>query len=173
MCFFSCVIFPTEWLCTLYCVERPDPPIEAVVTEVKSRSVSLKLVAGLDGGSLITRFIAQYKQRNEDWRLAKNFTLDFSTTNLIHGHQQQKQQQQHQDFILRDLRPSQTYIIRFFAVNDIGTSEPSKEIVIETLDEGTKIYRIPDKSISIKYFFIPLANSCFCILSQFSFLQIH
>ena len=82
--------------------------------------MSFKLAANRDGGSQITRFVAQYKYRNEEWSSGKNYTLEPS----------------HHDFLLGDLRPSQTYSIRFFAVNDIGVSDPSQEIVIETLDEG-------------------------------------
>jgi hypothetical protein len=92
-------------------------PQNVDVTDIESRTLKFSWdeVAGP-----VTYYLLQYREENTlHWQ---NATVNGDTLSVR----------------INSLQPSVTYSVRLFAVNELGSSEPSKLLTVSTLEEGKK-----------------------------------
>lgn len=111
-----------EMVIQLVVQEIPEAPKNVRVMDQLSRSIGLSWSTPYTGNSPITNYVVQYKPGDENWSSQPSKVVVAGTQTTT---------------TLQNLRPAQTYYIRILAENRLGLSEPSKEIQVSTLEEGT------------------------------------
>ncbi|XP_065220187.1 cell adhesion molecule Dscam2-like isoform X2 [Planococcus citri] len=95
--------------------ELPETPQNVEVTDIESRSLKLKWE---EVPGPLTSYLVQYHEENSDsW---KNMTVTSSSLSAR----------------LISLTPSTKYAIKVMAINELGSSDPSKTITVYTLEEA-------------------------------------
>ncbi|XP_074596687.1 cell adhesion molecule Dscam1-like [Brevipalpus obovatus] len=126
--------------------ETPDPPIDIRVMEVKSRSMKLTWNHPFNGNSGITKYHIFLREHNELISMygmqMRNFTVPASE----------------KSWIIKDLVPYTNYSICLTAVNEIGESDSSHVMRIQTDEEvpneppkHIKAYAISSKTIKVTW----------------------
>ncbi|KAM7292998.1 Down syndrome cell adhesion molecule-like protein 1 homolog [Ixodes scapularis] len=97
--------------------EPPDSPQEVKLLEYGSRHVKLSWVTPYSGNSPVVKYVLQYREDSESWHhKSMNISVPGSETSAE----------------IRGLHPVTLYVIRMFAVNSLGHSEPSTETHVRT-----------------------------------------
>lgn len=97
-------------------LEPPESPRDVNVLEAGSRWLRLNWTVDTNDN---THFIIQFRPMHENtWY---NFTISDSFNN----------------YQIENLLPNTLYLIKVIAVNEIGRSKPSIDIMAKTLQEGT------------------------------------
>ncbi|XP_023228378.1 Down syndrome cell adhesion molecule-like protein 1 homolog isoform X2 [Centruroides sculpturatus] len=100
-------------------VEPPSQPQELTIKSVWSRSVRLNWKHPYNGNSIIQKYIIRYKKEESTNPSDSEMKIDGSQTSII---------------ILR-LKPYTKYQFQIIAVNDVGSSKPSKLAETVTTEE--------------------------------------
>ncbi|XP_020502169.2 cell adhesion molecule Dscam1 isoform X1 [Labrus bergylta] len=95
---------------------RPNP-LKVETREVKERTVTVQWTPVFDGGRPITSYWIDLKHKQAPWDSAVRTAV--SNPDLT-------------QLTLVDLRPAKTYILRMFAINSMGISEPSNVLTVTT-----------------------------------------
>lgn len=95
---------------------RPNP-LKIEMREVKERTVTVRWTPVFDGGRPITAYKIDLKNKQASWDTAVR--TDMSNPELT-------------QVTLVDLRPSKTYNLRMFAINNVGMSESSNVLTVTT-----------------------------------------
>ncbi|XP_056148022.1 cell adhesion molecule DSCAM-like isoform X2 [Lampris incognitus] len=102
---------------TLTVVPALPHPLKVVEREVKERTITVRWFPGFDGGSPVTSYRVDLKDRFASWDgAATTAGISPALTQVT----------------LIDLRPAKPYNIRVFAINRVGTSEASNVLTITT-----------------------------------------
>ncbi|CAH2101989.1 unnamed protein product [Euphydryas editha] len=129
-----------ELLIYLAVQEFPEAPQGLVVIRREGRAAYLAWRRGYDGNARLRAYRLQYRvvgdaRRAADWTDAP--TRDISPDLLI---QRQESSEPESEVILEyrvdGLRPATAYALRLAAVNDIGDSEYSESVIVQTLEEA-------------------------------------
>ncbi|KAM6999911.1 cell adhesion molecule DSCAM-like [Tautogolabrus adspersus] len=102
---------------TLTVVAARPNPLKVETREVKERTVTVQWTPVFDGGSPITSYWIDLKYKQAPWDSAVRTVV--SNPDLT-------------QLTLVDLRPAKTYILRMFAINIMGISEPSNVLTVTT-----------------------------------------
>nr|XP_027200228.1 Down syndrome cell adhesion molecule-like protein Dscam2 isoform X2 [Dermatophagoides pteronyssinus] len=100
--------------------EPPDPPSDIKIIERDGRSIRIQWSTPYSGNSPLTHYIVQHKPESE--KLSShyyNLTLVASENSVS----------------LNGLQPVTTYQVRIIAINDLGQSEPSDVMFVQTDEE--------------------------------------
>ncbi|KAH7636186.1 mdscam3 [Dermatophagoides farinae] len=100
--------------------EPPDPPGDIKIIERDGRSIRIQWSTPYSGNSPLTHYIVQHKPESE--KLSShyyNLTL-VASENFV---------------TLNGLQPVTTYQVRIIAINDLGQSEPSDVMFVQTDEE--------------------------------------
>ncbi|CAH2233234.1 jg20123 [Pararge aegeria aegeria] len=129
-----------ELLIYLAVQEFPEAPRGLTVVRREGRAARLSWRRGYDGNARLRAYRLQYRvvgdaRRAADWTDAP--TRDLSPDLLI---QRQDSPEPDSEVILEyrvdGLRPATAYALRLAAVNDIGDSEYSESVIVQTLEEA-------------------------------------
>nr|XP_026487100.1 Down syndrome cell adhesion molecule-like protein Dscam2 [Vanessa tameamea] len=129
-----------ELLIYLAVQEFPEAPRGLIVVRREGRAARLAWRRGYDGNARLRAYRLQYRvvgdaRRAADWTDAP--TRDLSPDLLI---QRQEAVEPESEVILEyrvdGLRPATAYALRLAAVNDIGDSEYSESVIVQTLEEA-------------------------------------
>ncbi|KAM4733048.1 uncharacterized protein FYW61_008627 [Anableps anableps] len=92
-------------------------PIKVETREVRERTVTVHWTPPFNGGRPITAYKVDLKNKYVSWDSAKRIEVEHA--HLTH-------------VTLVDLRPAETYNLRMFAVNSVGLSEASNDLLFTT-----------------------------------------
>ncbi|XP_029918035.1 Down syndrome cell adhesion molecule-like protein 1 homolog [Myripristis murdjan] len=102
---------------TLTVVPAPPNPLRIETREVKERTITVRWTSVFDGGSPITSYRIDFKNKLAPWDTAvttADIGPDLTQVTLV------------------DMRPAKAYNIRMFAINSVGTSETSNTLTVTT-----------------------------------------
>ncbi|XP_071375955.1 protein sidekick-like [Centroberyx affinis] len=102
---------------TLTVVPAPPKPLKVETREVKERTITVRWTPVFDGGSPITSFRIDFKNKLAPWETAVT-TADINPSLT--------------QVTLIDMRPAKAYNIRMFAINSVGISEASNVLTVTT-----------------------------------------
>ncbi|XP_072938506.1 cell adhesion molecule Dscam2-like [Epargyreus clarus] len=128
-----------ELLIYLAVQEFPEAPRGLVVHQREGRAALLAWRRGYDGNARLRAYRLQYRvvgdaQRTADWTDAPTREL---LPDLI-THRQESLEPESEEILeyrVDGLRPATAYALRLAAVNDIGDSEYSESVIVQTLEE--------------------------------------
>ncbi|GAB6033412.1 Down syndrome cell adhesion molecule-like protein 1 [Chamberlinius hualienensis] len=101
--------------------ERPEFPMGVKVTEQNSRSAQMSWLRPFDGNAQIGHYVVQFKRMAGSWNeVSTNVTVPGTETGVI----------------LQGLQPATQYQVRVFALNQVGISEPSESVIVNTTEEA-------------------------------------
>ncbi|CAG9581983.1 unnamed protein product [Danaus chrysippus] len=129
-----------ELLIYLAVQEFPESPRGLTILKREGRAARLSWHRGYDGNARLRAYRLQYRvvgdaRRAADWTDAP--TRELSPDLLI---QRQESSDPNSEVILEyrvdGLRPATAYALRLAAVNDIGDSEYSESVIVQTLEEA-------------------------------------
>ncbi|XP_076048902.1 cell adhesion molecule Dscam2-like isoform X5 [Oratosquilla oratoria] len=129
--------------------ERPDPPGQVHVVEVKSRHVSLKWAHPYDGNSPLTHYVVQHWPVRLSSPSSSSSSLIPSSTGSSSSSSSSSSSlaptpssltnttilPQHAEAIIKNLHPGTVYHLRMLALNSRGSSRPSPTLSVTTLQE--------------------------------------
>ncbi|KAF7668701.1 hypothetical protein LDENG_00294720 [Lucifuga dentata] len=101
----------------LYVEPAPPKPLRVETREVKERTITVRWTPGFDGGSPITSYRIDLKNKMAPWDTAvrtEGLNPELTEATLV------------------DLRPAKSYNLRMFAINSVGMSESSNVLTITT-----------------------------------------
>ncbi|XP_018531275.1 cell adhesion molecule DSCAML1 [Lates calcarifer] len=102
---------------TLTVVAARPNPVRVETREVKERTITVRWTPAFDGGSPITSYKIDLKNKQASWDTAVRTVVSNPELTQV---------------TLVDLRPAKTYNLRVFVVNSVGMSEASNVLTVTT-----------------------------------------
>lgn len=127
--------------------EPPDMPEKVKMTEITGRSAKVNWKTPFSGNSMITQYLIEYQQADDNWNNRNTINQLNATGNENHVN-------------LKGLKPVTQYQVRVYAQNALGKSESSEIVTFRTDEElpngaPLELKAIPISSTQIKLVWKP------------------
>lgn len=105
----------------LLILETPDAPEKVKIIDIDGRSAKVSWKTPFSGNSIILQYLIEFQQAEESWNR--------NTINLINVTGSENH------CILKGLKPVTQYQVRVYALNALGKSDSSEQVVFKTDEE--------------------------------------